>query len=473
MTGSAGIGKTALILELLSPITTMKGFFLSGKFDQMSKGLAYTALADAMRDLIRQCLGQDTETAAIWRSAIESAAGSFGQVLTDIVPELEHLIGEQPAVAALSPLETTARRNTVFANFIREICAVGRPLVVFLDDLQWSDSDTLSLLETMLETSPASLLLILSYRSSEISGNHPARSFLSNLRRESNSFTNVHLDDLEADAVNAWTNDIIPDQGQVARELATLVMAKTGGNPFYVSSFLHQIIDERCIRRENDGTLSVALEAIAAIPTDDDVVGHLIKKIERLDERERQYLTRVSILGNRFTLTTASLVHCGKGSEQREAIQSLVGTHHLLVKRGETLMFAHDRVQQAARLLLADDEARALHLQAGKRIKDALVTQGAADEHIEQYVHHLNAAAELIIDETERTELAYQNAALGKRLKSNAAPRAAEAHFARAVSLLPPGPFDADHDKVMDLYTEYGETLFLNKRSATKAKYSG
>ncbi|MCP4687618.1 MAG: AAA family ATPase, partial [Desulfobacterales bacterium] len=144
-TGPAGIGKTALIRELYTPITTQKGFFLSGKFDQLNKGLAYTALADALKDFVHQCLGRDPETMEVLKNAVLTSVGEFGQVLTDMAPEFRDLIGPQPHIAAVSPLETADRRNTVFSNLIKDICAVGRPLVIFLDDLQWADSATLSL----------------------------------------------------------------------------------------------------------------------------------------------------------------------------------------------------------------------------------------------------------------------------------------------------------------------------------------
>ncbi|MCP4688802.1 MAG: hypothetical protein GY859_12175, partial [Desulfobacterales bacterium] len=166
---------------------------------------------------------------------------------------------------------------------------------------------------------------------------------------------------LDEGAVNDWMNDILPDAGQTARELAALVMAKTEGNPFYITSLLHLIIDKNYIEREPDGALALDMDAVANLPSDADVVAHLIRKIESLEERDRVFLTRASILGARFSFDAVGLFSDEKRGGCRDAIQALTGAH-LLVKRGEHIMFAHDRVQQAARALLDDGEARALHL---------------------------------------------------------------------------------------------------------------
>ncbi|MCP4689423.1 MAG: PAS domain S-box protein, partial [Desulfobacterales bacterium] len=251
------------------------------------------------------------------------------------------------------------------------------------------------------------------------------------------------------------------DAGPGARELAARVMAKTEGNPFYITSFLHLIIEENYIKREADGAVTLDMEAVANIPADADVAAHLIRKIESLDPGSREFLTRASILGARFTLDAVDLFLDEKHAGRRDAIRALVGVH-LLVKSGENILFTHDRVQQAARAMLDDDEARALHLRAGQNIQAALDARGATSERMEDYLYHYNAAADLITDEGRRSELAGLNLALGKRLKNNAAYQAAESAFTRAIAFLPQNPFDADYDMAMELFTECGETLFLN-----------
>ncbi|MCP4157566.1 MAG: AAA family ATPase [bacterium] len=460
VTGPAGIGKTALIRELYAPITTRRGFFLAGKFDQMNKGTAYTAFIDALEDFVHQCLGQENKKIKTWRTGVQTSVGKFGQVLTDIVPEFENLIGKQPDIAPVSPIETVRRRNMVFPKLIGDICAKGHPLVIFLDDLQWADSATLSLLKTIIGLNPGNLLLILSYRDNEISASHPAKFFLENLDNKTTALTHLHLDSLTPEAVKRWMSDILPEN-RTAEELATLVSAKTEGNPFYITSFLHLIIEKGYIKREPGGTLSLDMAAVTKIPADSDVVEHLIRKIKNLEERDRDFLTRISILGNRFSMETIRLYLAKKPEAYLEAIQELVRAH-LLVKSGEYLMFAHDRVQQAARSLLDEKTARALHLQAGQNIMAAFQAGSSAVGNIEEFLYHYNAAADLITNKDRRWELAKLNILQGKRLKSNAAYQAAENSFAQAIALMPEEPFETEYKLAINLYTEYGEILFLN-----------
>ncbi|MCP4694342.1 MAG: AAA family ATPase, partial [Desulfobacterales bacterium] len=461
--GPAGVGKTALIRELYTPITTRRGFFLAGKFDQLNKGLAYTAFADALKDFVRQCSWRDVETMASWKTLLRISVGDFGQVVTDIVPEFRDLIGDQAAAAPVSPMETVARRNAVFSNLIEDICAAGRPLVIFLDDLQWADAATLSLLEIIIETNPRNLMLILSYRGDEISPAHPAALFLDGVRGKKMHLTNLQLDSLGEEAVHHWMNDILPGAGEAVRELSALVMTKTEGNPFYITSFLHLIIEKNYIRRAPDGAASLDMPAITSIPPDADVAAHLIKKIRGLEERDRDFLTRMSIFGARFSLEDIERLSGESRDEYRDAIRVLVDAR-LLVKSGENILFAHDRVQQAAHALLDEERARDLHLQAGRNIRAALDARGAADECIEEYIHHFNAAEDRITDAEKRFELAKQNMILGKRLKSNAAHHAAERSFAMAAVFLPPRPFETHYRAAVDLFTEYGETLFFNSK---------
>ncbi len=178
VTGPAGSEKTALIHELHLPIKTQKGFFLVGTFDKQQKGSELTALADALKDFVQQCLDQDEETKEVWKTTVQSSVDAFGQILIDMVPEFENLMGKQLDIAPASPEETVARRNFVFAKLIMDICAVGRPLVMFFDEFQRADSVTLSLLEKITEKRPLNLLIILSCRDNEIPPDHPGISFL-------------------------------------------------------------------------------------------------------------------------------------------------------------------------------------------------------------------------------------------------------------------------------------------------------
>ena len=236
-----------MIRELYTPITTQKGFFLSGKFDQLNKGLAYTALADALKNFVRQCLGQDKDTIAVWRTVIQVSVGEFGQVLTDIVPDFRNLIGKQPNIAPVSPLETVARRNLVFSNLIKDICAIGRPLVLFLDDLQWADLGSISLLLHLgrrIETDH--ILIVGAYRKDEIMHGqngevHPLTRVVTELKRK---FGEIEIDLEQTDAIGGrhFVDAFLDTEpNRLGEEFRQALHGRTGGHALFTIELLRQM----------------------------------------------------------------------------------------------------------------------------------------------------------------------------------------------------------------------------------------
>ncbi|MCX4175789.1 MULTISPECIES: ATP-binding protein [Paraburkholderia] len=190
VSGYSGIGKSSVVNELHKVIVLPRGIFISGKFDLRLRDIPYSTLAQAFAELIRQILnGQDTD-AARWRGAIEEAVGQHGRLLTDLIPELASLIGPQPPVAVLSPLETQLRFQSVFQKFVGVFARAEHPLVIFVDDLQWLDPATLTMVEyliTHLDT--RHLLLIGAYRDNEVGRGHPLMGTLGSIRKAG---TTVH-----------------------------------------------------------------------------------------------------------------------------------------------------------------------------------------------------------------------------------------------------------------------------------------
>ena len=112
--GYSGIGKSSLVQELFKPITAHRGYFISGKFDQFQRNIPYSAVVAAFEELVRQLLTESEAQLNCWRSKIEAALGSNGQVIIDVIPEVELIIGPQPAVQELGPTEAQNRFNLVF-----------------------------------------------------------------------------------------------------------------------------------------------------------------------------------------------------------------------------------------------------------------------------------------------------------------------------------------------------------------------
>ena len=157
----SGIGKSALVQEIYKPITRQRGYFIAGKFDQFQRDIPYSSLIQAFSDLIQQLLTECEAQIVAWREKLLTALGVNGQVIIDVIPEVELIIGKQPAVMKLGSTESQNRFNLVFQNFIRVFTKQEHPLVIFLDDLQWADSASLKLIQLLMTELDSQYLLLI------------------------------------------------------------------------------------------------------------------------------------------------------------------------------------------------------------------------------------------------------------------------------------------------------------------------
>src|SRR5438477_2779396 len=174
VSGYSGIGKSSVVNELHKVLVPPRGLFASGKFDQYKRDIPYATLAQAFRELIQSLLGKSEAELARWRDALREALEPNGRLMVNLVPELELIIGEQPAVPELSPQDAQRRFQFVLRRFIGVFAQPEHPLALFLDDLQWLDAATLDLLEDVFTRSDLRhLMLIGAYRDNEVSAAHP------------------------------------------------------------------------------------------------------------------------------------------------------------------------------------------------------------------------------------------------------------------------------------------------------------
>ncbi len=123
ISGLSGIGKTRLIQELQKPIVEHRGYFTSGKFDVYQKNIPYSSLIQALSNLMRTFLTESDERVEVWKKKILDAVGPNGKVLTDVIPELEILIGTQPEVKPLPPVESLNRFHDLFDRFLGSLAS--------------------------------------------------------------------------------------------------------------------------------------------------------------------------------------------------------------------------------------------------------------------------------------------------------------------------------------------------------------
>ena len=467
--GYSGIGKSALVQEIYKPITRERGYFISGKFDQFQRNIPYSAVVRAFQELVQQLLTESEVQLASWRSRILAAVGANGQIIIDVIPEVELIVGEQPPVPELGPTESQNRFNLVFGNFIRVFCAPEHPLAIFLDDLQWADSATLKLIELMMTDEVTQyLFLIGAYRDNEVSPTHPFMITVENLRSSGAIVNQITLAPLALKHVSQLIAETLHCDRTTVKPLAELVVWKTNGNPFFVNEFLKTLYSENLLAFDRDRLCwQWDMIEIEAMKITDNVVDLTIANLKKLPSDAQQVLRLAACVGANFDLHTLAIV-CEQSPaavfrDLTEAVQSgfILPTSEL----DEQLLiqdykFRHDRIQQAAYALIDETKKAAVHLQIGR-----LLWQQTAPEDLSEaifaIVDHLNEGVELVAEQAERDEIARLNLMAGKKAKGATAYGAALNYLQKGQKNLSYDSWTTSYHLTLALYEEAAEVGYL------------
>src|SRR4028118_912926 len=470
VSGYSGIGKSAVVNEVSKPITRSKGYFISGKFDQLKRNIPYASLIQAFNYLLRQLLTESAVSLEIWRTKILTALGTDGQVIADVIPKVELIIGKQPEVPEVSPTEAQNRFNRLFKEFLRVFAQKEHPLVIFLDDLQWADSATLKLIELMMTDNETQyLFLIGAYRDNEVNPAHPLMMMLDGLRNRGAIINFITLAPLEIKHINHLIADRLHGDNKSVKPLAELVQRKTLGNPFFANQFLKTLHAEKLITFDFQRHVFVwDISNIEAQDITDNVVDLMIGNLKKLPESTQQVLRLAACVGASFDLTTISIV-CEKSKEAVfpdlvTAIQSglILPTSELDTQLLiQDYKFLHDRVQQAGYALIDKAQKTAVHLQIGRLLLQNTAPKSLSEE-IFEIVDHLNLGVEIVTDRAERYKIVKLNLIAGKKAKAATAYVAAVDYLNTGLNLLNVDSWQSNYDLTLALHEEAAEAAYLN-----------
>ncbi|NET56941.1 MAG: AAA family ATPase [Symploca sp. SIO2E6] len=468
--GYSGIGKSSLVQELYKPITARRGYFISGKFDQFQRNVPYSAIVAAFRGLMGQLLGETEAQLQVWREKLLQALGTNGQVIIDVIPEVELIIGKQPPVPLLGANEAENRFNLVFGNFIRAFCDCEHPLTLFLDDLQWADLATLKLVERMLVEGQTKYLLLLgAYRDNEVAFGHPLAITLEKLQQNDQAIAQITLNPLPLDNITCLISETLKHTPQTVQDLAQLVWQKTGGNPFFVNEFLQALYNEKLLQFHGQSRRwQWDIAVIQATEFTDNVVELMVGKLQKLPPSSQDILSLAACWGAEFDL---KLLTCVEQKSPEEIFQLLKialegGLILPLSELDENLLiqsykFGHDRIQQAAYSLIPEDQRASKHLQIG-RILLKQIPAAEREDQLFDLVDQLNRGIELVEDADEREKLASLNLKAGCKAINATAYAAAITYLNLGISLLDAQSWQNQYQLTLSLYQEAAKAAYLN-----------
>jgi predicted ATPase len=458
VSGYSGVGKSAVVNELHKVLVPPRGLFAAGKFDQYKRDIPHAPLALAFQTLIRQILVKSEAEVAQRRRALAEALGTHGQLMIDLVPELEFIIGKQPAVPELPPREAQNRFQLVFRRFIGAFARPEHPLALFLDDLQWLDAATLDLIEHLITHSEVRhLLLVGAYRDNEVGPAHPLLRTLEAIKKADARVGEIVLAPLGLDDVGRLVASAVHCDVEHARPLTQLVHEKTGGNPFFAIQFLTELTEEELLAFDPVAPAwHWDIDRIRAKNYAGDVVDLVAGKLRRLSAPTQEVLKQFACLGNAAETFILILVH----GETRHAAYREAVHAGLVIQQERTYKFLHDRIQQAAYSLIPDEHRADVHLRIG-RVLLASMTADQLAEHLFDVANQLNRGAARLVDDDEKEHIAEVDLRAGRKAKAAAAYASALAYFSAGVALLDESDWTSRYELTFSLWLECAECTLL------------
>ena len=488
--GFSGIGKTAVVNELHKPLVRQRGYFIKGKFDQFNRNVPFSAFVQAFRDLVGLLLSESDTDLQTWKTLILEALGENAQIVIDLVPGLETVLGAQPAAPELSGTAAQHRFNLLFQRFIQVFATAEHPLVIFVDDLQWADSASLKLIQVLIaESRTEHLLLLGAYRDNEVSPAHPLMLTLNEMNnREIHTLT---LAPLTGADINQLAADTLLCSAEIAQPLSELIYQKTKGNPFFATQFLQGLHQDKYISFEADsGYWQCDFSKVRQASLTDDVVEFMVRRLQLLPPRTQEVLKIASCIGNCFELKMLA-VACDRPQEDIALNLWPSLQAGLIVPENETYKFfqhsasaekssdsvafdnistryrfLHDRVQQAGYALIPDSEKQATHVQIGELLLARLSIE-EQDDRIFEVVNHLNKGIEIYLNfadpNSDRCLALFQlNLTAGKRAKAATAYSASVSYFETARKLLPPDSWQSRYEESLEVCFNLAEAQYLS-----------
>lgn len=464
ISGLPGIGKTRLIQELQRPLVEHRGYFTSGKFDLYQKNIPYSSLLQALRNLIRTLLTESDAQVELWKRHILEAVSTQGRVICDVIPELNVLIGQQPEVAHLPPVEARNRFNNLFGRFLACLAQREYPLILFIDDLQWCDSATFDFLYYLFANVKEYpyLFFIGAYRNNEVDANHPLTHLMRLMQEKKLPVNELRLAPLNPHDCHEMVAYILDLPASQCAALSNFLMDLTEGNPLFVSESLSWLHNEQLLHVDKNGQWGWDMAKISQSNMPTSVVELFGSKVNQLPAETVEILLLCACMGNRFSAEEVSLIQEISYQILFERLKPVLSLG-LLIESKIELQFVHDRVQEAVLRFLNPPQRREIHWRIGRHllgdtpINEALEQQ----ENLFTIAAHLNLGKPEILSDLELFNLKKINFHAGNKALNALATQAANEYYRTAVELVQLDGWEKHYELTFRLHQRLAKTELM------------
>jgi serine/threonine protein kinase/tetratricopeptide (TPR) repeat protein len=465
ISGLSGIGKTRLIQELQKPIVKHRGYFASGKFDVYQKNIPYSSLIQALRGLMRTFLTESNERVSVWKQRIMGSVGENGKVLTDVIPELGVLIGPQPDVRQLPPVESLNRFHDVFDRFLTCLASEENPLTLFIDDLQWCDVASFDFITNVFANykDHPYLFFLGAYRHNEVDASHPLTKLIRDVKESGRPLKEIRLEPLKPVHCHEMVSYILDYPLEQTKALSDFISMLSEGNPLFVSESLSYLHNEDLLFLDEDRQWRWDLDKIRLSNMPTTVVALFSSKIQKLPLPLIALLEYCACMGNTFSPDELSLIMGMTLVNTFELLKPALG-QGLLMENKNQLQFIHDKVQEAALSSIPAEKRRQIHRQIGDHLLSAVPKDADIEklENLFTIVSHLNLGKEDCLGAETAYYLSDINYHAGNKALDSLATEAANEYFNLSRKLLPEDCWqDARYERTFRIFQKTAKTELM------------
>jgi predicted ATPase/tRNA A-37 threonylcarbamoyl transferase component Bud32 len=467
--GRAGVGKTTLALEACRAIARLGARVEYGKFNQFGDARPMSALLSALDGVIGQILEENEDQRAPLVARICEALDQLAQVIVDVIPRLARLLGPQRVPPTLSGEAGRVRFELLLRRFVGALATPERPLVLFLDDLQWADQASLDLLRGVLrESSVGRLLIIGAHRTEAVPLGHRLRTMLDTMAADGADLSKMVVSPWTRRDVDRFLDDLKIAADADRSKLAATLFKVASGNPLGVLMALRGAQDAGCLDFDPGlGLWRANVEIAGAELAESTIIDLVRRQLARLPAACCDMVATCTLFGASFDLES---VAAGVDKPPQDVLHLLwpALAHGLLIADDDPQPFTiarlraqHDIVQQGAYLTIGEERSRELHGAIGRSMLDAYTADQTLNARVFEVVQQLNKAESGGFSEDERWTLIELNATAGRQARGTGAMSAAFDHYTMALRFVTENDWTRRPEAVFDLKLNAAEAAYL------------
>jgi len=464
ISGLSGIGKTRLIQELQKPLVKHRGYFTSGKFDQYQKNIPYSSLIQALRNLMRTFLTESDEQLHQWKQIISSVSGDHAKVIIDVVPELEYIIGPQPDVDELPPVEARNRFNNELGKFLSVLASAENPLILFIDDLQWCDIATFDFLQFVFANHQdyPFLFFMGAYRHNEVDSSHPLTKLLQTIQQHDVPINELRIEELSSKYCREMVAYILNDKEKAIASLAKFITDLTGGNPLFVSESLAYLHNEHLLHLDASHQWQWDINNIRQSNMPTTIVDLFSAKLSSLPQDTTRVIKYAACIGNRIKPDELALILDIELTALFDIIKPVLNLGVLLENKTD-LQFVHDRVQEAVLRTISTNSRRAYHWLIGNKLLNVIPQDIDIEKQDQVFTiaGHLNQGLPENIDKDTQWLMAEINFHAGNKALAALATEAANDFFYKAQKMLPVECWHSNYELSYNIFQKVAKTELM------------